>query len=295
VIIAEIGSNFRNLDDCLYSIETAKRAGADFAKFQAFTGDALYGPGHGPIAQELDLEWLPALKRKADECEIGLMCTAFSPELVTAVDPFVQVHKVASSDANYPQLLRTVAATGKPVIMSLGAARVEDVQRAIDILGKQVVLLSCIAAYPADCMSPRGAPGVAGISDHTLGYSVAVEAAMSGALVIEKHFTAFPDLDTPDREHSLTPAQFTRMVKLIRHQPVESEENAMFLRHKRRLIATQDISTDALFNYGVNFGAYRSLEDDTRGLSPFAWEQVQGKKARLEIKRGKPIGLGDFE
>jgi hypothetical protein len=69
----------------------------------------------------------------------------------------------------------------------------------------------------------------------------------------------------------------------------------MFLRHKRRLIATQDISTDALFNYGVNFGAYRSLEDDTRGLSPFAWEQVQGKKARLEIKRGKPIGLGDFE
>jgi sialic acid synthase SpsE len=85
------------------------------------------------------------------------------------------------------------------------------------------------------------------------------------------------------------------MVKLIRGEPVESEEKAMYLRHNRRLIATQHIPAGGVLTYGDNYGAYRSLADDTRGLSPLLWMSVEGKHARIDIERGKPIGLGDFE
>lgn len=312
-IIAEVGSNWRDLRDCVESIGIAKACGADAVKFQAFTGKALYGiepPGGWNFSTELPLAWLPKLKEKADACDIDLGVTAFSPELVEAVDPYVPWHKVASSDCTWPQLLEAVARTGKPVLLSTGATHVQDITAAIHHVrdGDGVVALYCVASYPASfvdlhvmCRLLDETPAhFVGFSDHTLGYSMAVEAARRGATVIEKHFTAFPDLDTPDRPHSLTPDEMKRMVDALRGktQPTigpTPEERDMLLRHNRRLVATQDIPPGGILTYGETFGAYRSLVDDARGLTPFAWASVEGKKATRAIGRGEGIGPGDFE
>lgn len=329
-IICEVGSNWRTLDDCLESIRVAKECGADAVKFQAFSREAMFGPdcaheavdgsvccscgeqvwinensdgtwgpkyfryGDGP--NSLDLTWLPALKAKADEVGIDFACTAFSPELVAAVDPYVKWHKVASSDAAWPQMLEAVKATGKPVLLSTGAKTAEEFKRAVSMLPR-CIPLDCVAAYPADFvnMNEYGKLSM-GFSDHTLGYTATVEAARRGAVVIEKHFTAFPELDTPDRPHSLTPAQFTRMVKLIRGEPVESEETVMYLRANRRLVATTTLLAGTILKYGENYGAYRVLHDDNRGgASPFDWEKVEGKALKTGIGQGAVITLEDVE
>jgi sialic acid synthase SpsE len=319
-IIAEVGSNWQTFEHAKDSISLAKNCGADAVKFQAFSYEALYGipdtrPGsNGPYRTEpyLPLAWLPKLKEKAGACGIEFMCTAFSPELVKAVDPYVSVHKVASSDLSYPQLLQAVAKTGKPLLLSTGASSEGDIGAALETLGSEAagrsVLLYCVSAYPARTIDLRVMAAIGnrfgrlvGFSDHSpdiVGQPVA--AADRGAVVIEKHFTAFPELDTPDRPHSLTPDEFKLMVDHIRgrRQPVigpTPEERAMLLRHNRRLIATRDIRANEVLEYGVNFGAYRSLEDDDRGLSPFAWEKVNHRKAAKPLQRGKGIGPGDFE
>lgn len=279
------------------TIACAKRVGADFVKFQLFDHESLYGiPGEMPYS--LPREWLPKMKAMADDQEIGLMVTAFSPELVAVVDPFVSVHKVASSDAAWPQMLEAVAKTGKHVLISFGAKREAEIEKISDAI-PHAVAMACVASYPADYAPLKWhwhlEGHYRGFSDHSLGYTASVEAARSGCIAIEKHFTAFPDLDTPDRPHSLTPDQFARMVKLIRGEPVESEEKAMFTRHNRRLIATQYLKVGEQLKYGQNFGSYRSLKDDTRGLSPFEWELVHGKSTTKVIERGDAIGEGDFE
>lgn len=312
-IIAEIGSNFETLPQALESIAIAKACGADAAKFQLHSPSALYGFCGGTDAYSLPLDWLPKLKEKADAWGIDLGITAFSPELVAVVDPFVPWHKVASSDCTWPQLLEAVAKTGKPVLLSTGASSFGDVISAFTVLrnavpgGAQVVLLYCVAAYPARSADLRvmrvledafGLP--VGFSDHTLDViNAPVDARSRGAVVIEKHFTAFPDLDTPDRPHSLTPDEFKRMVDAVRGvtQPVIApsyEERDMLLRHKRRLIATRDIAIGDRLDYGVNFGAYRSLTDDAHGLNPMAWGAVNGKPAKVALRRGASIGPGDF-
>jgi sialic acid synthase SpsE len=198
------------------------------------------------------------------------------------------------------------------VILSTGASNVGDITKAASYLNsQQTVLLYCVAAYPAlhadlrvmDLLlglhHPSGLPPAVGFSDHTPGIYMAIEAARKGALVIEMHFTAFPELDTPDRPHSLTDGEFKLMVDHIRGKrlPVigpTPEEKAMLLKHNRRLLAIKDIAEGEQLKFGVTHGAYRSLEDDAHGLSPFAWEQLEGKRATKAIARGKGVGPGDF-
>lgn len=333
-IVAEVGSNWQTREQAIASVGAAKAMGADCVKFQAFTYEALYGSDIGfryrysgdgvdTNCPYLPLDWLPALKEKADACGIDFACTAFSPELVAAVDPFVAWHKVASSDLCHPQLLQAIKAKKKPVILSTGASSGGDIRRALaefqywfdpndedyvaDPKCPLIVLLYCISAYPAKTIDldhlrllrERFELPI-GFSDHSIDIvGHPVEAARRGATVIEKHFTAFPELDTPDRPHSLTPVEFVTMVDFIRgvRRPVigpTPEERDMLLRHNRRLLATRNIAEGETLEYGRNFGAYRSLVDDTRGLSPFAWSQLQGKRAKLAIERGVGIGPGDF-
>jgi sialic acid synthase SpsE len=307
-IIAEIGSNIQTLDHCLHSIAAAKEAGADAAKFQLFSRSALYGFDGGTDAYSLSLDWLPTLKAKADEVGIEFMCTAFSPELVKEVDPYVSCHKIASSDLSYPQLLEAVGRTGRPVLLSCGASSHDDIRRALEILPESPVLMYCVSSYPARSTNlgtidilREELCGLVGFSDHSTDIvGLPYEAAMKyGIVALEKHMTAFPELDTPDRPHSLTTDEFSLMVDYIRGRRRPEigptwEEVDMLLKHNRRLIATKDIDVGETLVWGVNFGSYRSLEDDERGLSPFLWEGVNGKRAKVAMGRGKAIGLGDF-
>lgn len=309
-IIAEVGSNWHTLDHCLASITAAKVAGADAVKFQAFHHDALYGFGSDCYNSLRDLPtvFLPILKAHADVIGIEFMCTAFSPELVAAVNPYVSVHKVASSDLAYPQLLKAVARTKKPVLLSVGASDVKDIGKALAILPESPVVMYCVASYPARMINLQvmeiirdGVCGLVGFSDHSTDIiGLPFEAATKyRAVAIEKHVTAFPELDTPDRPHSLTMAEFKVMVDHIRGRTKTkigpcAEERDMLLRHNRRLIATRDIEQGGEFLFGENFGAYRSLKDDTRGASPFDWEKVEKMRAGRAIAQGDSISLEDL-
>lgn len=301
-IIAEVGSNWKTLGQCLESIIVAKACGADAVKFQLFDEVALYACGYSvpdygaPVKPPfLPPAWLCQLKAEADKHGIELMCTAFSPELLAAVDPYVSVHKIASSDAAWPQMLQAVKATGKPALYSIGAKYEDEIAKAEAILndGKYVATY-CVAAYPTDFIDFRELVRFDAFSDHTLGYTAAVQAARLGCIALEKHFTAFPDLDTPDRPHSLTPSQFQRMVQIIRGDGYESEETAMYRRHNRRLVATRDVPAGDALKYGENYGAYRSLVDVTEWISPFDWEKVQGRRASRAIERGHSITEADL-
>lgn len=317
-IIAEIGSNWTTFEQAKDSIPLAKAAGADAVKFQAYNQRALYGvpclvtDSSGLLEAELKyampLEWLPKLAEKAKACGIEFMCTAFSPELVEAVDPYVQVHKVASAELTHLRLLEAVARTKKPVYLSTGASGWQDIKNALEVLkGSPVTLMHCVAAYPARMtMLGRihalreefGLP--VGYSDHSLSCDDIpfIAKQVYGATVLEKHVTAYPELQTPDQPHSLTIAQFKYMVDYARSgsrhiASGHTEEADMIKRHNRRLIATRNINAGEALREGENFGIYRSLKDDTAALSPWAIEQVNGKPAKRAIVAGDGIKPGD--
>lgn len=311
-IIAEVGSNFRDLTDCLTSISMAKACGADAVKFQLFTSEALYGlPGKIDQKYCLPLEWLPKLKEKADACGIEFMCTAFSPDLLGQVYPFVKRHKIASSDLNYSELLMTARYADKPIILSMGGAPAPELQRTLDFFRKHpalkpfehgLTLLYCVSAYPARTIDLGNIPLLkarynipVGFSDHSTDiYGHPVMACRDyGATMLEKHFTVIPEVDTPDRPHSLNVDEFRRMVTAIRDKsPIHPtfEENAMTLRHRRRIIAIRDIKEGDILISNRNFGLYRALHDDSDGLGPHHVYYVHGKKAAGNIAAGTPIG-----
>lgn len=327
-IIAEVGSNWQTLDDCIHSVRCAKECGADAVKFQAFNYEALYGvvPDYAAVIsidpdlriynslKDLPISWLPKLKEQADLCEIEFMCSAFSPELIDVVDPFVNIHKLASAEMCHVRMLEKLRSIGKPVFMSTGAHTVEEIGYALAILHDvdldsksppPIVLMYCVAAYPAKEIHLDVIPHyrsdfgcLAGYSDHSTDVLVIPKAAnMAGACVLEKHFTAIPDLKSPDREHSLTPTQFKNMVESVRKgseayskTPGPTlDESPMLLRHNRRLLATTDIGVGDTLQEGVNFGIYRALKDMPDALSPFKIDDVKGMYALKEIKAGDGI------
>lgn len=310
-IIAEVGSNWTDFTQAKDSISMAKQCGADAVKFQLYDHKALYGV-EGQMPGSLPLEWLPKLKEKAVACNIEFMCSAFSPELVEAVNPYVNIHKVASAELTHVRMLETLRRLGKPVILSTGASGEQDIRNALLILTGHgttqpipVILMYCVAAYPSQEINldtinllSRTFNLPCGFSDHTTNVTPLPKLALQhGACVLEKHFAAF-DTDTPDRPHSLNPHQFKRMVNHIRGdvKPVlgaASEELEMLSRHNRRLVATQKLLQGTELTEGVNFGIYRSLKPDSRGFSPWMCEEVRGKRVRRVIEAGESIGPGD--
>lgn len=242
-IIADIGSNFFTLAGAIQSIEAAAKAGAEMAKFQMFSERDLYGDGSPDRMIE---PWLPMLAQCCKHNKIAFGCTAFSPEGVEHVDPFVLSHKVASSCVTHLPLLRAISAANKPILMSVGGCTVEEIKAALDVLrGNIVTLLYCAASYPSRMFNPDAIPKLkerfklpVGYSDHTTDiWGAPVMAARQGAVCVEKHLTAFPVAETPDRPHSLTPMEFRKMVDAIR-SPIDigptPEEEEFVKYHKVR-------------------------------------------------------------
>jgi N,N'-diacetyllegionaminate synthase len=265
-------------------------------------------------------EWIPKLADKAKSIGIEFMCTAFSPEGYEFVNEFVQTHKVASSEMCHVGILKKLREFGKPVILSTGAQHMADIEMAIDVLkdrfehnwddekqeykenGLDVTLMYCEASYPAKWINfgsmlllghRTGYP--IGFSDHTTSIiEIPGRAKVLGAKVIEKHFK-IKDMDTPDSPHSVLPHEFKAMVMAMNGKweakiGQTPDETDMILKHKRRLIATRDISVGETLKEGENFGIYRSLIPDTKALSPFAIDSVNGKVSKNEIKAGEGIG-----
>lgn len=312
-IIAEVGSNWRDLKDCTDSILLAKNSGANAVKFQLYTHLGMYGID-GKLEGELPREWLPILRQKAEQCKIDFLCTAFSVDDLNYVDHFVLAHKIASSELTHTRMLERANAIGKPVFLSTGASSFEEIAYAMNILKDcDAIPLYCVIGYPAKEIDLRKITalnaiyGKAGYSDHSIDILHIPKAAVwdFGALVIEKHFTIIPDVKTPDQGHSLSPREFKRMVEAITYrtfdepaQPIASwvkEEQAAVLRYRRRIIAIKDIKPGDQLKEGYNFGLYRSLKDDDRGAHGFQIDLIEGKWASKNIKSFDGISSLDFE
>jgi sialic acid synthase SpsE len=212
-IIAEIGSNWRCLDDCLRSVRAAKEVGADIVKFQYFTHKKLYGYA-GTMEGELPKEYVKHISGMCDLHGIEFMCSVFDPDDVPFINQFVMRHKLASAEIGYKALIDAMAETGKEVLVSTGCIEAGE----YDYLNEKIddfILMICCPEYPAkrSYLSYYFDRSCYGVSDHTLDiYQTPMLANKYGAMYLEKHFTALPELDTPDRPHSLTPDEFKEMV-----------------------------------------------------------------------------------
>lgn len=249
-IIGDVGSNWNNLQDCLDSITALKQCGATHAKFQHYTHKELYGT-EGKLDRELPKDWLLYLKERCDLVGIKFLCSAFSVEGIDRVDPFVEMHKVASAEITHIPMLRRLAEIGKPVLLSTGAATYDQIRKALSILkSNKIYLLYCVAAYPAcginfDRMNTLKQFGhEVGFSDHSLEYiEIPRAAARNGAIVIEKHFKLTEYMKTtPDAAHSLAPEQFKAMCGALskKRDAFPDEEKDMTDFYQRRFILELD-------------------------------------------------------
>lgn len=238
LVCAELGSNHNgSLSTCKRLIEAAKEAGADAAKLQLFRAEWLCHPKHPAYetvkANELPREWMPRLMEFASEVGIQLSATPCDLEAVELLDSLdVPWIKIASGDITYLPLIECAAKTGRPLIISTGAATLVEVcaaaRTAIDAGSDDVTLLQCSITYPAKAENShlltmagmKYLTGTVGFSDHSLSMTLPAVAVGLGATVIEKHFTLSRHQSGPDHPHSLEPEEFEAMVWAIR----EAEE-----------------------------------------------------------------------
>jgi N-acetylneuraminate synthase len=325
-VIAELSANHgQDLDEAIRLVHAAAGAGADAVKLQTYTPDtitidsdappfrhgggslwagktlhALYGEAYMPW------EWQPRLKVLAES--IGLHCfsSPFDPTAVEFLEEIdVQAFKVASFELVDLPLVRLMAATGKPLIMSTGMADEAEIDEAVaaatEAGATQIALLKCTSAYPSppDALNLGAIPVMAarwdlpiGLSDHTTGESVPVAAVALGAVLVEKHITLTHDQSTPDAPFSLDPAEFGRMVDAIRIAeqalagsrlgPTPAEEESR--KFRRSLFVVEDVPAgEALTARNV-----RSIRP-AAGLHTRHYEAVLGRRAARDIARGTPL------
>ena len=308
-VIAEIGSNWHNLEECLHAIWAAKNCGADAIKFQLYTHEELYGfPGE--VSHELPPEWLPKLKAHAFMCDIEFMCTAFSPKGIATVDPYVEIHKLASSENNHVLMHKALKETDKPIIISLGATTIIEKKMIYEtFLGFDTAYLYCVANYPAqeihlesirEIQKQTGA--VTGFSDHSTDYSTIPVSAVTqyGAAILEKHFNPLNHTDTPDAPHSIGQEQFKTMTakihgKFYGHGEIRSEELAMEKNHKRRLVMKKDSKKGEELHFDEHYGIYRFKGDSLVDVKPYFYADFDGARLKKPKKQGDTLGPDDIE
>jgi N-acetylneuraminate synthase len=325
------GNHNQSLDADLAIVDAAAQAGADALKIQTYTADTmtLNTKSSGFIVKGLNQEWedvsIYDLYKKAytpwewhnaiqARCHQHDMIFFSSPFDTTAVDFLetmeVPIYKIASFENTDLPLLRRVAATGKPVIMSTGMATVSEIDEAVATLKnsgcRDLILLKCTSSYPA---SPRHSNLLTiphlrdlfathvGLSDHTLGIGVAAASVAFGSVLIEKHFTLDRAAGGVDAEFSLEPHEFKSLrveterafesIGAVVYGGTESEEKSK--KYRRSLYAARDIKAGERFT-----------EDDLRcvrpalGLAPKFLTMVVGKKAGRDIQKHTPLSWDDI-
>ncbi len=248
--MAELSANHgHKLEVALASVRAAKEAGADAVKIQTYTADTITlnsnandfrvkgtlwdGRTLYDLYQEAytPWEWHQAIFDEAKKC--GLVCFS-TPFDKTAVD-FLEnlgnpICKIASFEITDTPLIEHAAKKGKPMVISTGIALPEDIGLAVETCrkagNKDITLLKCTSSYPAPIedanlmtmvdMKQRYGVKV-GLSDHTMGYDVAVAAVALGATMVEKHFIIDRSIGGPDAAFSMVKDEFATMVKSIRN------------------------------------------------------------------------------
>lgn len=325
-IVAELSGNHnQDIKKAYKLIDAAADAGVDAVKLQTYTPDTLTIDSNkkwfqisnnkkwgGQTLYELykktytPWEWQPKLKAYGEEKGLIIFSTPFDISAVNFLETMhVQLYKISSFEINHLPLLKTVARTEKPVIISRGLASLVEIRNTIRILKScgtpEIVVLHCISSYPAtlDQMNlltlvdiKQRFKVLSGLSDHSLGITATVTAVALGASVIEKHFTLSRKEGGSDASFSLEPFEMKELVKSIRetekaigkvtYTPDNREKE--FKVYKPSIFVTMDlIPGDVL------------TEDNTRiirpgfGLAPKYYSSILGKLVKKKIHAATPL------
>ena len=326
-IIAEMSGNHNaSLEKALAIVDKAAECGAHAIKLQTYTPDTmtinhsgglfsindskslwngrnlyeLYQEAHTPW------DWHYEIFKRAKEKGIIVFSTPFDHTAVDFLEALdVSAFKIASFENTDLLLLKKVAQTGKPVIMSTGLATVADLEESVNVLRQNgcenLVLLKCTSSYPS---SPKNTNLVTiphlsnlfdvhvGLSDHTLGIGAAIASVSLGAKIIEKHFTISRAEGGVDSAFSIEPNELKLLVEEceraflslghIQYGIQDSEKRS--LRFKRSIYVVKDISQGDRFTT-ENIRIIRPGD----GLKPKYFNEILGKKAGNNIKRGTPL------
>ncbi|VAW49912.1 N-acetylneuraminate synthase [hydrothermal vent metagenome] len=249
MIVAELSGNHNgDLQRAKALIYIAKQAGADAVKLQTYTADTITINSdrpefqlHGGLWNGRNLydlyewahtpwEWHSELFRYAKEIGIVIFSSPFDLSAVAFLESLnCPIYKIASFEAMDLPLIRGVALTGKPIIISTGVINDEQIQEALDTVyatgNRAVTLLHCISQYPAKSesfnlktikdMQQRFSVPV-GLSDHTLDNTVAIASTALGAVMVEKHFTVKRSDGGPDADFSLEPEELASLVNTVK-------------------------------------------------------------------------------
>lgn len=327
-VIAEMSGNHNgDLDRALAIVDVVAATGAQAIKLQTYTPDTITIDVDAPAFQVADdhglwggrnlyqlyqeahtpWQWHQPIFARAREHGLVPFSTPFDPTSVRFLEELgVEVYKTASAEIVDLPLIREVARTGKPIIMSTGMATLREVDAAVSAARDggchQLVLLACTASYPADPVDARlaniallrdafGVP--VGLSDHTLGVGVAVAAVALGAVCVEKHVTLDRSEGGVDSQFSLDPVELALLVRETeaarlasasppRIGPTESEQAVLRLR--RSLYVTADVRAgDPVTEANV-----RSIRP-SGGLAADELGKVLGRTFRSDVPRGTPL------
>lgn len=325
-VIAELSANHGgDFERARRLVVAAAEAGADAAKLQTFTADTITLDSDRPEFRisagtvwdgrtlhdlygeaSMPWEWQPHLKRLAESCGVELFSSPFDNSAVAFLEEMgVACYKIASAEIVDLGLIRRVALTGKPMIMSTGMATLAEIDEAVAAARSagvtSLALLKCTSAYPAPPseVSLQTIPHMSaafgvpvGLSDHTLGIGVPIAAVATGAAIIEKHMTLQRSDGGPDAGFSLEPSEFAAMVAGIRdaeqalsgvdYMPTGHEVATRVLR--RSLFVVADMRAGERFT----LKNVRSIRPG-HGLHTRHLEEVLDRPAANDIERGTPL------
>lgn len=331
-VIAEMSGNHNHsLERALEIVEVAAKTGVDALKIQTYTPDTMtlnINTGdffisdpknlwHGRSLYDLyseaytPWEWHAPIFSRCRELGVVPFSTPFDNTAVDFLEELgSSLYKIASFENTDLPLLRKVAQTGKPIIMSTGMATAAELDLSVRTLKEagcqDLVLLKCTSTYPAEATNTNVStiPHMrelfgchVGLSDHTMGLGVAVAATALGARVVEKHFTLARADGGVDASFSLEPSEMAALVLettrawqslgQVSYGPSEAERNS--LKHRRSLYIAQDMQQGEVFT-PENL---RSIRPGL-GLAPKYYDLVLGSVATRNLARGTALSYEHF-
>ena len=334
-VIAEIGVNHEgSLDLAKELIELAKEGGADAAKFQTYKADTLaskHSPAYWDLSKEpttsqhklfqkydsFGPEDYRALAKHCENVEIDFVSTPFDSSAVELLDPLMPFFKIASADLTNTPLLRQVAGTGKPVVLSTGASNADEIRTAVETLRaagcSELSLLHCVLNYPtADENAHLGMitglrrdypEVVIGYSDHTVpdeSMTALTASYVLGARVIEKHFTYDKTLPGNDHYHAMDVRDLKTFVGNVSRIHVMigsgSEKESVETEEIARLNARRSIVLDADVRAGETLTeSILTYKRPGTGVSPAHWDSIIGRRVAKDLEKDHVLQWSDLD
>ena len=336
--IADIAANHDGDISRAYKlIELAKEAGADAAKFQNFRAKTIVSRNGFELLSTqkshqkewkksvydvyedatVPDEWTMLLKEKCDEVGIEYMTSPYDINAVDCVEPFVNCYKIGSGDITWLEIIEHIAKKGKVTILATGASILLDVKRAYDVIEKQnkeIVLMQCNTNYTAsnenfkninlnvlNTYKKEFPNAVLGLSDHTKGHTTVIGAIALGARVIEKHFTDDNLRVGPDHKFSMTPSEWSEMVKAGNEvflalgdgiKKVEENEQETLYIQRRGLYTTNKLTSGHIITKEDIF-PLRPMS--LNGFTPYQANELIGKRVINDIEADRAISMEDVD